>query len=705
MKYLTSSSGFFRPRPLAGLLLFIIGTILGFAAIDGRLFAQYAQSLAAGNKHSTPASDKQISGLPASPSLAELTGYIAHTPATRSTFMASWQSVKGAVGYRLAVSSDPAFNSFVPGYHDLDVGNVQASAVTGLTPGTKYFYRVQAYGPGTFLAQGGQAITQVAVGLNIVPTFDSSITTNPNAAAIEGCINRAIGILENLFRDPLTVPILFRYSTTDADGAPLGGAIARSRYGIWLKPWTTYLNALRADHKSANDTVANTYLPAAPPPGFNSIVVSSANGRALGFTDTPSNQCSDGSNATGCPYDGIVTVSSSTAFKFTRPASASFYDAQMALQHEINEILGMGTFHDCQYCQNNGALRPADLFSWSSAGNRSNQTTGLRYFSINNGATRVVDFNQQSNGDRGDWAGTCPHPVPRPNDAFLCPGQTADDAATGAEGIHLDVIGYDPGGGTVVAKDRYDFNGDGKPDYVIFAAGPRTTAIWYLNNYVRLSSAFGPTLPAGWKIVDVADFNRDGKADFLLYNPTSHASAIWYLNNNARIGSAYGPTTPAGWAIIAASDFNADGKPDVIIYNASTRQTVIWFMNNNAYVSGAFGPTTTMSGTLLTGYQLLGIADFNVDTKPDYLLFNPSTRQTMIWYLNGTNYVTGHSGPTVPAGYTLVGAADYNRDGKPDFSLFNPSTRVSAIWYLNNYILAGSHFGPGISSGWSLIRP
>ena len=43
-----------------------------------------------------------------------------------------------------------------------------------------------------------------------------------------------------------------------------------------------------------------------------------------------------------------------------------------------------------------------------------------------------------------------------------------------------------------------DFNGDGKPDYLLYNGGTRQTAIWYLNNNVYVSSAYGPTLPAGW---------------------------------------------------------------------------------------------------------------------------------------------------------------------------------------------------------------
>ena len=63
--------------------------------------------------------------------------------------------------------------------------------------------------------------TEPTTGLTIHPTFDSSITGNPNAAAIQAMINRAIAIYESLFSDPITIQIRFRYATTAPDGSPL----------------------------------------------------------------------------------------------------------------------------------------------------------------------------------------------------------------------------------------------------------------------------------------------------------------------------------------------------------------------------------------------------------------------------------------------------------------------------------------------------
>ena len=59
-------------------------------------------------------------------------------------FSANWNSVTGALSYRLDVSTSATFASFVGIFDDLDVGLALTSLVTGLTPGTPYYYRVRA---------------------------------------------------------------------------------------------------------------------------------------------------------------------------------------------------------------------------------------------------------------------------------------------------------------------------------------------------------------------------------------------------------------------------------------------------------------------------------------------------------------------------------------------------------------------------------
>src|SRR4029077_16341182 len=69
------------------------------------------------------------------------------------------------------------------------------------------------------------------------------------------------------------------------------------------------------------------------------------------------------------------------------------------------------------------------------------------------------------------------------------------------------------------------------------------------------------------------DFNGDGKTDYVLQNVSTHQTALWYLNNNNFLGGASGPTIPAGWSLVDVADFNGGGKPDYALFNPTTRQT------------------------------------------------------------------------------------------------------------------------------------
>src|SRR5204863_6217470 len=162
----------------------------------------------------------------------------------------------------------------------------------------------------------------------------------PNSAAIQSMINQAIAIYQSLFTDPITAHIRFRYASTNPDGSPIGDALARSDYVYYQVPWSTYRNALTADARTANDSTANASLPGSPL--STSILPSSAGGRAVGL-NTPPAMFANGSVGAGGTYDGIVTLNSSQPFKLTRPPAAGLFDALRTTEHEIDEVMGLGS--------------------------------------------------------------------------------------------------------------------------------------------------------------------------------------------------------------------------------------------------------------------------------------------------------------------------------------------------------------------------
>jgi hypothetical protein len=244
-----------------------------------------------------------------------------------------------------------------------------------------------------------------------------------------------------------------------------------------------------------------------------------------------------------------------------------------------------------------------------------------------------------------------------------------------------------------------DFNGDARPDLLLFNTDTHQTAVWYMNNNVRIGHANGPTLPGGWSLASVADFNRDNRSDYLLFNTATRATWIWYMNNTVRIGNALGPTLPVGWTVVALGDFNGDEYPDYLLFNANTGATVLWYMRNAVRIGSASGPT------LPVGRSVAGVADFNGDTHLDYLLFNAAMRSTLIWYMSGATRIGSRNGPTIPAGFEVAGLADFDGNGRPDYLLYNSSTRQTAVWYLNDNLLIGNAAGPTIWGGWSVVAP
>src|ERR1035438_2895701 len=87
--------------------------------------------------------------------------------------------------------------------------------------------------------------------LTIIPTFASSITADPQAAAIEATINSAIAVYEADFSDPITVSFDFQEVTNGLAGS--------STYYVTVA-YSDYLTALTAHATSADDFTVLAHL-------------------------------------------------------------------------------------------------------------------------------------------------------------------------------------------------------------------------------------------------------------------------------------------------------------------------------------------------------------------------------------------------------------------------------------------------------------
>jgi hypothetical protein len=333
----------------------------------------------------------------------------------------------------------------------------------------------------------------VHANLIVNATFDSTITSDPNAASIEGAINTAIQEFENLYSNPITVSIYFQE----------GGDLGESNTVVYDIPYTEFYNAYVA--KDANpaavaglnanggDPHTNGFVN--PVGGVNGIEIKPANAAALGIslpagcyvTATGSgnvpNECS--TTGSGTTVDGIVSLQTSITDPPNSPQS-NYYDLVSTAEHEIDEILGLGSaLENCDpgqpgntaACSSSATLdgandtpfgidgdggigTPEDLFRWSAAtgGTRTLSTNCANptsaYFAYGPNTGEIAQFNNACNGgDFGDWQSSpLPDGVnPQVQDAFTSPGETP---AYGQSEIDaMTAIGYTlatPEPGTIV---------------------------------------------------------------------------------------------------------------------------------------------------------------------------------------------------------------------------------------------------------------
>ncbi|HEX4631704.1 MAG TPA: NF038122 family metalloprotease [Chthoniobacterales bacterium] len=526
---------------------------------------------------------------------------------TRSSFAARWNPINGATGYRLEVSNSSSFNDHVAGYQGVDVGTATSWMVTGLKPGTTYYYRVSSASDVTGpVAQSEvmSATTVAGTGLIINPTFDSSITSDPNATAIEATITHAIAVYESLFSDPITVEIRFRYSTTRPNGTAIpSNFVAVSNYVVYSPLWSNYINSLQADAKTSVDTTANASLPSSPLSA--NVVVSSANGRAIGRNNPPA-MFEDGSVAVGGPYDGIVTLNASAPYSFVRPENSGSFDAQRGLEHEMDEVLGLGSYLD----STGSNLRPQDLFSWSGGGVRNTSTSGNRYFSIDEGSTVIVFFNQLAGYDHGDWrSASCPQAFPYVQNALGCPGQAADVSQTSPEGINLDAIGYDaifPKGQLLNIATRMEVLGNDKvliAGFIVSGTGTKKIIIRGIGPSLQLSGPLAdPTLELhqgntllktndNWKIDDQTGQSQEAEVAATNAQPGNELEPAIVATLSPGTYSAIMAGKNGGTGIGVVELYDLDQNANARLANISSRGFVD--TNDNVMIGGFIigGPT------------------------------------------------------------------------------------------------------------------
>ncbi|MFA6435481.1 MAG: glycosyl hydrolase family 18 protein, partial [Elusimicrobiales bacterium] len=189
-------------------------------------------------------------------------GGLAASGATSTTFILGWTASAdnvGVAGYRLDVSLNSGFTSFVSGFNNLDVGNVTFKSVSGLSAGTAYYARLRAYD-----AAGNISANSAVLTATTLAASDTSAPTVPGGLAASGVSGSAFNLgwtasTDNVgvagYRLDISLNSGFTSFVSGYNNLSVGNVTSKSVSG--LSAGTAYYARLRA-YDAAGNISANS---------------------------------------------------------------------------------------------------------------------------------------------------------------------------------------------------------------------------------------------------------------------------------------------------------------------------------------------------------------------------------------------------------------------------------------------------------------
>jgi hypothetical protein len=295
--------------------------------------------------------------------------------------------------------------------------------------------------------------------LLIEPTFGPTLTSQPNAAALEAAINNAVETIDGLYSNPGTVQILYNYNS---------GVLGETQSGEAFVSYSQYTSQLAAVSAAnpQNSVLATAVANIAKGNTADYVLGTTAFLRvAMNFTGPGTTPCYDstGTFVNGCNqiYDNVITIGNVS----TSPAGPGHNSQAVAVvEHETDEALGgggtgttIGENLSGDLCPSSTtcsltAIGPTDFYRYESSGSTcadvdstpsyTTSSSAVACYSIDGGKTALVQMNQAGGGsDYGDFVTPSVGP-PNIQDAFYG-GTTNDYTDASPEFIMMQSIGYD----------------------------------------------------------------------------------------------------------------------------------------------------------------------------------------------------------------------------------------------------------------------
>jgi hypothetical protein len=257
-----------------------------------------------------------------------------------------------------------------------------------------------------------------------------------------------------------------------------------------------------------------------------------------------------------------------------------------------------------------------------------------------------------------------------------------------------------------------DFDGNHQADVLWRNIDTGDISVWFVSNGQVIGNS-DAALSGGLVIEAVGDLDGDGISE-LIASLTFGGSKLYYavkLNSNgtiAAVTSLGGGPIPVNWKLLGTGNLSGgDHNADLVWqYQGGSGDpwnnvVSVWVMNGTSVLSNPSFNVGTPAGTV----AVMGIGDFEHAGRADLLINKDGDLR--IYSLNDlTNNTGGTFLSQLPwTGYELLGVADYNHDGTDDLLWRARTNQQLSYWAIQNRTLTSANLILGSNyQGYDIVR-
>lgn len=175
-----------------------------------------------------------------------------------------------------------------------------------------------------------------------------------------------------------------------------------------------------------------------------------------------------------------------------------------------------------------------------------------------------------------------------------------------------------------------DFNGDRRTDILWHHRHRGRNQLW-LGRAKGLGPAARRTLArepdADWRIAAVGDYDGDGSADILWRHSALGHNRIW-RGGEATKDLPIKDRVDRGWQVAGSGDFSRDGRTDILWRHLGDGRTQVWLGSPERLGPGN---QRRLARQADLEWQVVGLGDFDGDTRADILWRHAKSGDNQIW--------------------------------------------------------------------------